>query len=133
MTNNQDTNNTQSPIIKDQNRKFDLEQRTTDFAKTVIDLCRQLPKNEINVVFVRQVIRSSGSMGANYREANDALGKKDFILRMRIARKETKESIHWLELIGHANPTLIERVQVVQREAIELRNIFSAIITKSAL
>jgi len=70
-------------------------------------------------------------MGANYREANDALGKKDFFNRMKISRKETKETIHWLELIEEANPEFKSRMQDLKKEAIELRNIFSSIINKS--
>ena len=62
-----------SPITK---HKFDLEERTLEFAKNVIRLCRQLPQNVINNELIGQLIDSSGSVGANYREANDALSKK---------------------------------------------------------
>jgi len=77
------------------------------------------------------VIGSAGSIGANYREANDALGKKDFIHRLKISRKESKETIHWLELIEEANPDLKPKMKEIKQEAIELRNILSAIIDKS--
>jgi len=70
-------------------------------------------------------------VGANYREANNALGKKDFIHRLKIARKEAKEIIHWLELIEEANPEFKSRMQGLKKEAGELRNIFSSIINKS--
>ena len=110
---------------------FDLEKRTTEFAKRVIRLCKALPKNPINSRLIPQVVGSAGSIGANYREANDALGKKDFFHRMRIARKETKEVIHWLELIEEANPEFKSRMQGLKKEAEELRNIFSSIINKS--
>lgn len=70
-------------------------------------------------------------MGANYREANDSLGKKDFIHRLKISRKETKETIHWLELIGEANEELESRMDDIKKEAIELRNILSSIIMKT--
>ena len=59
--------------------KFNLEERTTKFAKAVISLCKNLPRNSINNLLIDQVVGSSGSVGANYREANDAIGKKDFI------------------------------------------------------
>ena len=72
------------------NRYRDLEERTTEFAKRIIRLCKELPKDRINNPLVGQIIRSSGSIGANYREANEALGKKDFAHRLRIARKEAK-------------------------------------------
>jgi len=111
--------------------KFDLEKRTTEFAKNVILLCKELPRNPINDRLVGQVVGSSGSVGANYREANDALGKKDFAHRLRISRKESKEAIHWLELIAVANPMFQEKVSVLLKEAVELRNILSAIIKKA--
>ena len=69
-------------------RGFDLEERTTKFAKAVIRLCKSLPRNPINDRLVSQVVGAAGSVGANYREANDALGKKDFLQRMKIARRE---------------------------------------------
>ena len=109
---------------------FDLEERTTEFAKRVIRLCKALPKNPINNRLIGQTVGSAGSMGANYREANDALGRKDFVYRMRITRKETKETIHWLELIEEANPEFKPRMQNLKKEANELRNIFSSIINK---
>jgi len=121
MTKKQNTNS----------RKFDLEERTTKFAKRVIRLCRALPQNSINNRLIGQVVGSAGSIGANYREANDALGKKDFIHRLKISRKESKETIHWLELIEEANPDLKPRMKEIKQEAIELRNILSAIIDKS--
>lgn len=111
---------------------YDLEERTTEFAKRVIRLCKELPKDRINNPLVNQIIRSSGSIGANYREANDALGRKDFIHRLKIARKESKETSHWLELIQEANPEFTSRMQDIKKEAGELKNILSAIITKTS-
>ena len=120
MTNNQNSNN-----------KFDLEKRTTEFAKRVIRLCKALPVNPINNRLTGQCVGSAGSTGANYREANDALGKKDFICRMKIARKESKETLHWLELIEEANPEFGSRMKDIKQECTEIKNIFSAIINKS--
>lgn len=122
MTNIQEPNN---------GRKFDLEKRTTEFAKNVILLCKGIFRNPINDRLVGQIVGSSGSIGANYREANDALGKRDFAHRLRISRKEAKETIHWLELIVVANPEYREKVSVLLQEATELRNILSAIIKKA--
>ena len=112
--------------------KFDLEERTTEFAKDVIRLCKDLSMNPINESLIRQIVRSSGSIGANYREANDALGKKDFTYRLKISRKETKETLHWLVLIEEANPSFQNRIQPIKKEAVELRNIFSSIISKTS-
>ena len=71
---------------------YDLEERTLNFAKEVRQFVKLLPRSVANLEDGKQVIRSSGSIGANYIEANEALGKKDFILRARISRKETKET-----------------------------------------
>ena len=122
MIKNQDTN---------KKRKYDLEDRTTEFAKRVIRLCKALPDNSINYRLKGQVVGSAGSIGANYREANDALGKKDFIHRLKISRKETKEAIHWLELIEEANPQFKPRMQDLKQEGKELRNILSSIISNT--
>jgi len=112
----------------DNRHKFDLEDRTTDFAKRVIRLCKALPYNSVNERFKGQVAGSAGSIGANYREANDALGKKDFLLRIRISRKETKECLHWLELIEEANLKFSSRMQNLKKECKEIKNILSSII-----
>ena len=72
-------------------KEFDLERRTTEFGKTIIRLCKSLPRNSMNDRLIGQVVGSAGSIGANYREANDALGKKDFVQRLKIARREAKE------------------------------------------
>ena len=111
-------------------KKFDLEDRTLDFAKKVINLLKQLPRNSINLEMVSQGIRSAGSIGANYREANDALGKKDFYMRMKICRKEAKETKYWLELILHNNPNLRDQIIPLIEETTELIKIFSSILNK---
>ena len=118
---------TQSPITK---QGFDLEERTLEFAKQVIKLCKQLPQNVINKELIAQLIRASGSVGANYREANDALSKKDFNHRIKITRKEAKESSYWLELLKEANPEYREEISKLLTEAVELKKIFSSIADK---
>lgn len=117
--------------MTNKNKKFDLEDRSTDFARRVIRLCKALPKNIINEKIISQLIRSSGSIGANYREANDSLGKKDFLFRLRISRKEAKETMHWLELVEEANDDFRDRMKNLKQEALELKNILSAIIGKT--
>jgi four helix bundle protein len=119
-------------IFKDtnKNKKFDLEDRTTNFAKKIIRLCKKLPRNPINDRIVGQLAGSSGSIGANYREANDALGKKGFVLRTKIARKEAKETLHWLELLKEANPEFTLEIIAFIDEASEYKKILSSIITK---
>lgn len=110
--------------------KFDLEERSTEFGKRVVRLCISLPKNSINNRLAGQAVGSAGSVGANYREANDSLGKKDLIMRMKISRKEAKETMHWLDLIEEANVELKDRMQDIKQEALEIKNILSTIITK---
>ncbi len=109
---------------------YNLEERTTEFGKRIIKLCQELLKNDINKPLISQIVRSAGSIGANYREANDALGDKDFLHKMRISRKECKESLHWLELIEEANPQLKPRMQNLKNETREIKNILSSIILK---
>lgn len=111
--------------------KYDLEDRTLNFAKKVIDLVRKLPKNSVNFELISQIVRSSGSVGANYREVNEALGKKDFYMRVRICRKEAKETRYWLELILHNNPDLKGEIDPLIIESTEFIKIFSSIINKS--
>ena len=110
------------------NKKYDLEERTLEFSKNIIRFCKSLPKNNVNYSLINQLVRSSTSIGANYREANDSLGKKDFILRLRIARKEAKETSYWLELIKHSNKD--SNTDFLIQETKELRNILSSIISK---
>lgn len=117
-------------MINNQNTKFDLEERTLNFAKKVIHLCQSLPNNTVNSKLVDQIIRSAGSVGANYREANDALGRKDFLLRLRISRKESKETLFWLDLIGEANPKIKKDITILMEECAQICNILSAIINK---
>lgn len=113
------------------NKEYDLEERSTQFAKRVVRLCRLVLKDSINNRITGQLAGCAGSVGANYREANDVLGKKDFILRMKIARKEAKETIHWLEILKEANElSFHEEIGLCIKEANELKNILSSIIIK---
>jgi len=112
--------------------KYDLEERTFQFAKAVRIFIKGLPKSISNYEDSKQVVRSSGSIGANYREANEALSKKDFVMRIKISRKEAKESAYWLKLIHETNDleNADEALRLIQ-EANELKKIFSAIIEKA--
>lgn len=110
---------------------YNLEERTFQFSKDIISICKKLPRNIINLPLVNQIIRSATSIGANYREANDGLGRKDFIRCLRIARKEAKETSYWLELLLDSNKNYKRELEHLVRECIELRNILSSIINKS--
>jgi four helix bundle protein len=79
-------------------KKYDLEEWTFVFAKKVIGYVRNLPKGIPDSEIGRQLVRSVGSVGANYIEANEALSKKDFIMKVKMSKKEAKESKYWLNL-----------------------------------
>jgi len=96
----------------------------------VIQLCKKLPKNTINIELVGQAVRASGSVGANYIEANETLSKKDFSHRIKICRKEAKESRYWLKLVVSANQDLESATVPLIQESQELMNIFGAILKK---
>jgi len=85
-----------------------------------------------NIEDGKQLIRASGSVGANYIEAEEALSKKDFIMRIKISRKEAKESKYWLELIESKMDRIKEKESLIQ-EAAELTKIFGAIVEKSII
>lgn len=109
---------------------YDLEERTKQFAKDVRAFARKIPQSVINVDDIRQLIRASGSVGANYIEANDALGKKDFLMHIKICRKEAKESGFWLDLL-EIDGALLSTSEKPRQESTELMKIFGAILRKS--
>lgn len=108
---------------------YDLEERTALFAEAVRRFVKRLPRTVSNFEDTKQLVRSSGSVGANYIEANEALSPKDRLLRMKIARKEAKESRYWLRLVDVGPEAEAER-QALRQEAFELMNIIAAIIRK---
>ena len=119
--------------IQNENRIYDLEERTYNFAKDVRLWLKKIPKTLINVEDIKQLIRSSGSVGANYIEANEALSKKDFIMRMRISRKESKETTYWIRLILDTiqDAELNKEGIHLLNESIQLTKICSSIIENS--
>lgn len=119
--------------IRSEHTVYDLEERTLNFSKRILKMAQSLPKNEINNIFINQCVRSATSIGANYREANDSLGKKDFVHRLKIARKEAKETTYWIVLIIEQNPVFKLRIESLYIESIDLTKILSAIINKSEI
>lgn len=118
---------TETPIKK----QYDLEDRTFRLAHNVRLFIKAIPPTLLNRSDADQLLRSSGSIGANYIEANESLSKKDFFMRIKISRKESKESEFWLKLFQGV-PTNLEttREKLIQ-ECVELRKIFGAILTKA--
>lgn len=108
---------------------FDLEERTYLFACGVRDFTKKLPRTISNIEYAKQIIRSSGSIAANYIEANEVLSKKDFLMRIKICRKEAKETRLWIRLIESTS----EEKDKLLMEAIELMKIFGSIVTKQGI
>ncbi len=114
------------------NREFaqQLQTRLLGFSKKIILFCKKLPKDRINQNLSDQLSRSGSSVGANYIEANESLGGKDFYMRLKICRKESKESIYWLEIIENTVPNLANEAKMLKSEADEYLRLFSSILNK---
>jgi four helix bundle protein len=111
--------------MKEDPKPRDLEDRTFLFAESVRAFVKQLPRTISNTEDVRQLVRASGSVAANWIEADEALSKKDFLMRVKICRKEAKESRLFLRLID-AGPTRhnLDQRDALRAEARELTLIF---------
>ncbi len=118
--------------IESENKKiYNLEERTFYFAKNIRAFVKKIEANVWNKEDVKQLVRSSGSVAANYIEANEKLGEKDFLMKIRICKKETKESILWLKLLDIENTTANQLRLELIKEAQEIQNIFGAIYKKA--
>jgi four helix bundle protein len=110
------------------NNKYNLEERTAKFAEKVIDFVKTIKISPINKKIIEQLIGSAGSVGANYCEASEAESKQDFIHKIGICKKETKETKHWLRLLAKSDPERKEEIKKLWKEAHELLLIFSKIV-----
>ena len=104
----------------------DLESRLTKFSINVFKLYKQLPKTTENIIYGRQVVRSSSSVGANYMEATCAHTRLDFLHGLNLSRKESKETHYWLVLILEANPQLKESINPLLDECGQILRIFTS-------
>lgn len=111
-------------------KQYDLAERTFRFTQNIIAYVNDLPKTLPNIEIGRQLIRSAGSVGANYIEAEESLSKKDFLLRIKISRKESEESHYWIRLTEPKIGCNENKILLVQ-EAMELMKIFGSIVEKS--
>ena len=109
---------------------YDLEERTFIFARDCCNLIKLMSRSISNIEDCKQLARSSGSVAANYIEANECLSKKDFVIRIKICRKEAKESRLWLNLIDLTNLDLATEQKRLIQEAAELTKIFGSILEK---
>ncbi|HST30799.1 MAG TPA: four helix bundle protein [Chthoniobacterales bacterium] len=116
--------------VSDAEKPYDLEERTFQFAKESRTFVKQLPRTRINFEDVKQFIRASGSIGANYIEANECIGKKDFVVKIKTCRREAKESAYWLRLL-ECGDNLEQQRRELTGEALELMKIFGSIVRKS--
>jgi four helix bundle protein len=117
---------------EDPKPRYDLEDRTYRFAKRTRDFVKRLPRTICNIEDVKQLARSSNSVGSNYIEANEALSKKDFRMRIKICRKESKESAYHLRLLDtRGNNELDKERESLVQEAYEFVKIFNAILRSS--
>lgn len=129
--------NSQIPMANDQSNpkskksKYDLEERTAKFSESLVDFCKKLRQDLITKPIINQLIRAGTSIGANYSEADEANSKKDFINKISIAKKETKETKYWLRIIAYTLPEIKIEARKLWKEAQELNLIFAAIIRNS--
>ncbi len=127
----QDLNYKQNTKYKRQkSNNFDLVNRTLYFARFVRTFAKELPKNIILIDDIRQLLRSSASVGANYIEANEATSKKEFLYRLRIAKKEANETKYWLKVMDVPTTFHIEKEKLLS-EIDQIIRILGAIIEKS--
>jgi len=112
-------------------KKYDLEERTERFSIRVRNFCLGLKRDTINIEYIRQLVRAAASVAANYLEANENLGAGDLKYRIKVCRKESKESKLWLKHVLTYEIIVLEneRKELIQ-EALELENIFAAILKK---
>jgi four helix bundle protein len=110
-------------------KPYDLGERTLLYSKKIFSYVKQLTRIITNLEVGKQLVRSAGSVGANYIEAEESLGKKDFLMRIKIARKEAKESRYWLILSAPLKEQEKEKEELID-ESTQLMKIFGSIVSK---
>jgi four helix bundle protein len=108
-------------------QRYDLEERTAKFGESVIALAKTIPVNLVTTSLIPQLVRAATAVGANFCEADDAGSKKEFMYRVSLCKRESRETKHWLRMIVKAEPALRETAVPLWQEAKELNLIFSAI------
>ena len=114
-------------MSESERRKFDLDERTAKFGEMIIDFAKKVPVDAVTRRLIEQLVGAGTSVGANYREADDAVSKKDFRLRISTCKKEAREAAFFVRMIVRASPQLCETAQSVWQEARELHLIFAKI------
>ncbi len=113
------------------NTKYNLEERTAQFGIGVIMFCKKIVKNEITRPLIHQLIKCGTSVGANYCEADNAESRSDFIHKIGICRKESREAQHFLRMMSSAYPEMKIEARILWKEAQELNLIFNSISRKT--
>jgi len=121
----------QAPMIKIPKKNYNLEERTAKFGEEIIKFVKEILNTPENIPLKKQLVNAGTSIGANYCEADEAESKKDFIHKIGICKKESRETKHWLRMIVVANPNLKEKARKLWKEAHECNLIFAAIIRTS--
>jgi len=119
------------PITKATSKRYDLGDRTAKFGVNIVSFVKKISENSVTRPLISQLVRAGTSVGANYCEADDDSTKKDFIYRIGICRKESKETRYWLGMIAACIPSLVTETKALSAEAQELNLIFSAILNRS--
>jgi len=117
--------------MENERPKYDLEERTAQFGEAIIDFAQKIPKHIVNKPLITQLVKAGTSVGANYCEADDAFTKKDFLYKIGICKKESRESKYWLRMVLKAVNNLESEIKTLSNEARELNLIFASIINKS--
>ena len=113
------------------NKKYDLEERTAKFGEDIIEFAKSIQKNPFMLPIISQLIKAGTSIGANYCEADCAETKKDFIHKLGICKKESKETRYWFRMVVEADSNKKEEARRNWQEANELNLIFSSIVNKT--
>ena len=108
-------------------RIYDLEERTALFGEAVIDFAKKVPVNSVTKRLIEQLVGAATSVGANYCEADDAVSKKDFRHKISISKREAREAKFFVRMIVRAQPELREEAKSIWQEAKELHLIFAKI------
>lgn len=109
---------------------YDLEERTAKFGEDIIEFAKKIPHNPVTISLISQIVRAGTSVGANYCEADDACSKKDFVNKIALCKKESRETKHWLRMIAKTVGILKDEAKGHLNEAQELNLIFASIIRK---
>lgn len=116
-----------SKFSNKKNQEYDLEERTAKFSENIIDLAKNIRRDDINRSIISQLVRAATSIGANYCEANASSSKRDFRNKVYLCKKEANETKYWLRILAKYHPHLREKTRSFWQEAHEFHLIFQKI------